>query len=406
MLLDTETALKVAHDIVHDAEEFLGGKWSRLLKSQSEETSGFVDFEFSDGSLIRVPCMWKIAMLAEGPERSELVLKNRGVSVTWKPGTVTAVGAFSGLIANGPIMTDILETDSIVGLHADSGDSPLLIENGMFDNIASAALIASGCVIDKIAADVAAIISPDIETIQYAGDGAYIDATLDALEGDSIDAFDLQCTGEQIVAVEKMNAWGHTAGEPETDAIYAGTIPFLPLTASAGPINGFDNPLASNPFFPDWFYVFDRTTTWAMKYAWVPTLGRPSKPAWRDSDGIYWHLAPIATNGSRFGAPNMVYPPRCQDDSGNTTVAPFIPEANGLVITVKHLGNTALPYALSDRYTCSGDDEWSWTPCNTTRIQGPALTQFVVRREFTITDNKIVAVEYQLLPLGETNAAV
>lgn len=428
MLLDTETAVKIAHDIIHDAKEFLGyedpsgsagsdnsegdkkpwvpGKWEKVINGTPEDVpEGYVDFEFSDGSLIRMPCVWQALLFAQGAERPKLEFKRGGTTVTWQPGSVVAArGSVEGLVSDGPVVVDNLITESILGISKGTTSSVEIVK-GKFDAITAMAIIIAASVIEKLAVNTDATITGGRFENLLAGGEGYIDADVEEWDGNSIDVEDLVTSGEQYVAVEKMNAWTQSPPlAPTTDAKYTGTIPFLPLNEKALPINGFDNPLESNPFFPDWFYTCNQGGPYNPRYAWVPSLTKPSKPAWRDSDGIYWYQARVTWDASMFGTVNMIYPPRCRTEDNYDYVLPPVPAmADGLVITVQQLDNSSIPYTVGDRYEFRNENEWFWQPGRSIRVRGPSLTQFVLKRVFTVVNGEITAVEYQLLPLGDVN---
>lgn len=405
MLLDSETALKVAHDIIHDSEEFFA-KWKLLAANASEMPEGFVDFEFSDGSLIRIPCVWQILTLAEGAERPELVLRNGDAAITWKPGEASsAAGAVAGLLCDGAIPAGAISTDALFGLNQRSGGAPLRIIQGLFNTLVSASLVTSACTIKKITTDnTAEIIGSSFEDLFASGEG-YIDADIDEWGGDTIDAEELVSYGEWHVPVEKMNAWvSGDSSDPATDAIYTGAIPFLPLDPNGLPVHNFGASLTDNPFFPDWVYTSDKPAIWRPAAAWVPSLTKPATPYWRDADGVFWYLARVTTDKGIFGGVEMAYPPRCREnDNAEATVPPVPVTADGIVVTVQHLTDGTVPYATSDRYEYRSPGEWYWEPGRTVQVNGPGATQFVLKRVFTIINGMIVAVEYQLLPLGDVN---
>ena len=429
MLLDTETAVKIAHDIIHDAKEFLGyedpsgsadvldnsegdkapwvpGKWAKVINGTPEDVpEGYVDFEFSDGSLIRMPCVWQALLFAPGAERQKLEFKRGGATVTWKPGSIVASpGTIKGLVSDGPVAVDNLITESILGI-SNGETSPIEIVKGKFDAVTAMAIIIAESVIERLTVNNEAAITGGIFENLLAGASGYIDADIEEWSGDSIEAEDLVVSGEQYVPVEKMNAW--TEGSPlapTTNAKYTGVIPFLPLNEKALPINGFDNPLESNPFFPDWFYTCDQGGAYAPRYLWAPSLTKPSKPAWRDSDGIYWYQARVTRDASIFDTVNMIYPPRCRSEGDYDDILPPVPAAaDGLVVTVQQLDDSFIPYITGDRYEYRSENEWFWSPGRSIQVRGPALTQFVLKRVFTVVNGAITAVEYQLLPLGDVN---
>lgn len=401
MLLESETAVKAAHDIIHNAEEFFD-KWLLLLASQEEVPEGYVDFEFADGSLLRVPCAWQILMFSEGAERPYITFKRGDTVATWRPGTVSSfAGAFSGLVSDAPVTLNVLAVESILALTWTYGTGYVNIEDAEFDAITTLSIIAAYCVITNLVINTTAqVTGGTFENLEMLGKGV-LDADLGELTGDSLAADDISCTGEQVVPIEKVNAWDSGYG-PKTDAIYTGGIPLLPLSASAQPINGFDKPLESNPFFPDWFYVSNYGATSKAGTAWVPSRTKPSKPAWQDSDRIYWYQVNVSTTESKFGSPNMIFPPRCHEEgSYSTTVAPVTADADGLVVTVKIVEKCSVPICLTDRYDFQDENTWTWYPGNSIIVKGPCIEQFVVKRVFYETAGKITAVEYQFLPLGD-----
>lgn len=429
MLLDAETAVKIAHDIIHDAKEFLGykdpsgssggsdnsegdktprvpGKWAKVINGTSEDVpEGYVDFEFSDGSLIHVPCVWQALLFAQGSERQKLELKRGGTTITWKLGAIVAArGSIEGLASDGPVAVDSLTVESILGIRSGT-TSTIEIVKGQFDAVAVTAIVIAASVIEKLTVNNEATITGSTFANLLASRAGYIDADVEEWGGDSIEVEDLVASGEQYIPVEKMNAWSQNAPlAPTTDAKYTGVIPFLPLNENALPINGFDNPLESNPFFPDWFYTCNQSGTYCPYYLWAPSLTKPSKPAWRDSDGIYWYLAKVAWDASNFGSVNMIYPPRCRPEGNYDDVLPPVPAvADGLVVTVQQLDDSFIPYTTGDRYECRSENEWYWYPGRVIQVRGPALTQFVLKRVFTVVNGMITAVEYQFLPLGDVN---
>lgn len=405
MLLESETAVKAAHDIIHNAEEFFD-KWLLLLASQEEVPEGYVDFEFADGGLLRVPCAWQTLMFAEGTERPCITFKRGDTVATWRPGTVGSfMGAFSGIVSDSPVALHVLVVESIVSLAGTYRSGYINIEGAEFDAITTLSIIAAYCAIKNLIINTTAqVTGGTFENLEMLGEGT-LDAALDELTGDSLIAEDMSCTGEQVVPIEKVNAWYSDYG-PKTDAGYTGGgIPLLPLSASAQPINGFDQPLESNPFFPDWFYVSNYGATWKAGTAWVPSRTKPSKPAWQDSDGIYWYQVNVSTTESKFGSPNMIFPPRCHEaGSSSETVAPVTAEADGLVVTVKIVEKCSVPICLTDRYDFQDENTWTWYPGNQIMLKGPCIKQFVVKRVFYETAGKITAVEYQFLPLGDMDA--
>ena len=220
---------------------------------------------------------------------------------------------------------------------------------------------------------------------------------LESLQADAIYANTLESTGEQVTPVEKMNAWAADNGI-HTDAKYTGTIPFLPFNASASPMNGFAHNLEDNPFYPDWMYANRDDCAYGPKFVWVPSIDRPNKACWRDSDGIYWYRATVPS--APWRGRSLVYPPRCSaNNSTNYTVPPIKADADGLLVTVKALSpNTYV--CVKDSFTYINDDEWSWNPGSDITLSGPAIAQFIVKRTFRMTAGKITRLEYEFLPIG------
>lgn len=409
MLLDTETAVKVAHDIIHDAEEFIGhpdegipGKWAALLGTSADIPSGHVDFEFSDGYLLGVPCVWQVLLYDVSPTRDQLTIRRNGESVTLRP-VIGELEDMAHIESDGPMMLGGLFVDTIYPPE-NTEDPFLYVHDAQFGSVDIDSATASYCHVDALTINGSAIISSGIfENMAPSGNG-HVDASLSSLDAETLSAYGLICGGEQVVPAEKVNAWLPSDAAPKTDAIYSGNIPVLPLDAGATPINGFGNPLEDNPFFPDWFYVANVPGPWRARYAWVPSLEMPSGAAWRDSDGIYWHLVSVVTNAAAYGSAYMVFPPRCRNPAdGDLVVPPMRADADGLIINVKHMDDSILSYVILDRYEYQDDNTWRWYPGRTVSIKGPCIRQFVAKRQFTMVSGRIVAVEYQLLPLGEVD---
>lgn len=234
------------------------------------------------------------------------------------------------------------------------------------------------------------------------------DAEVDVVSArfDEIKATELICTGEQRITVEAFNAWyGASSGttRPQTDAKYTTYIPFFPLSATGAPINGFEKPLVDNPFYPDKIYMDEHGAPWNASFAWVPSATRPSVPYWQDTDGIYWYKVRVGTSASRFGSPNLIWPVRASADNTYTdsTTPPMKAEADGMIVTVKAFASQSVPVCLTDRYTFESEETWSWYPGATRMIKGPRICEFMAKRHFIWSGNKITAVEYEFLPIGD-----
>jgi hypothetical protein len=407
MLLNSETAIKVAHDVIHDSEEFFT-KWSRLAASAEEVPEGYVDFEFADGALLRIPCVWQIMLFAEGAKRPSIIFRHNGYTVEWKPGTMgtASVGAVSGLISDGPIKAGNLTLGSIV-----SQNDWIQIVDAVIEYFNSTVAVVRNGSINKIAvADAATMTGCTFDTLMPEGNG-FIDAELNDARIDNVDADTLITRGEIFDPVLKMNAYD-SKGErlysplPKTDAKYDMYIPFFPFDANAHPINGFDAPLVDNPFYPDWFYVCDSPCPWRPATVWVPSHAKPSEPCWQDEDGLYWHEAKVTSDASKYGSPRMIYPPRCREGDSNSTLPPVKKAADGIVVTVKFLEGISLPVCVRDTYTKQSDGTWYWYPGLTRQTKGPCILQYVLKRKFTETNGEITAFEYQFLPLGDSNGVL
>lgn len=403
MLLNSDTAVKVAHDIIHDAEEFFK-KWPLLAGAASAAPEGYVDFEFSDGYLLRVPCAWYTLLLNPDNIISRLILKNGGQMAIWAPGIIqTGTGSLSGVISDSPIVAGEISTEDIVAFGRQTSDIALIS--------ATAGSIAA--ISFKIKETT--VLSLTVKGKAYIYDGVFdnliqgnavIDINLDNLYGDSLIAEECVCTGETIVPVEKMNAWQENESAPKTDALYSGAIPFRALDGSGNPINGYDNPLVSNPFYPDWFYVSSsRVFIWRPNYVWVPSRTVPSSPYWKDSDRIYWYQVNTQTSASQFGTPHMVFPPRFGSNYPESILPPLKADADGMVVTVQILDEGVFSICVSDKYTYIDETAWSWSPGKTIQVNGPCIAQFIAKRMFAETSGRITSVEYQFLPLGEIDAA-
>lgn len=407
MLLNSETAIKVAHDVIHDSEEFFA-KWSRLTASAEEVPEGYVDFEFADGALLRIPCVWQIMLFAEGAERPSIIFRRNGHTVEWKPGiTGTAsVGDVSGLISGGAIKVGDISLETIL-----TQNEWAQIVDAVIEYFNSTVAVISSGYINKITVTTAATMTGcTFDTLVPEGNGS-IDAELNNARIDKVDADMLITRGEIFDPVLKMNAYDSKSERlysplPKTDAKYDMYIPFRPFDANAHPINGFDAPLVDNPFYPDWFYVCDSPCPWRPSTVWVPSHAKPSEPCWQDEDGLYWHEANVTSDASRYGSPNMIYPPRCREGDSDSTLPPVKKAADGIVVTVKFLEAASLPVCVTDTYTKQSDGTWYWYPGLTRQTKGPCILQYVLKRKFTETNGEITAIEYQFLPLGDSNGSL
>lgn len=411
MLLDSETAIKVSRDVIHDIEEIVGkenspAKWKRLLGSVEDEPAGYVDFDFSDGAVLRVPCVWAIRKYGAGAARPSLIFTRNGVTATWTPGNInTARGRTLALISDTAAIVGDIVADAIVGIEKPSG-APVEIAGAGIPLLAASALTVAHSAINRLTANNVTITGATFSKLE-ASNGVII-ARLDTLDGYTVDADMLRSGGEQATATLKMNGWPRHDGAPVTDAEYTGYIPFMPLTDAAQPINGFDNPLQTNQFFPDWYYICDVGAYWMPTKAWVPSLTRPGRPSWQDEDGIYWYQVEVTTN-PYTSAYQMIYPPLCRvDNTVDRAAAPFKKEADGLIVTVKIVGanRAASKIIRCERFEYLSDDLWAWNPMpgGIMSIRGDRCMQFVAKRSFHILSGRINYVDYQLLPLGDSNA--
>lgn len=408
MLLNSETAIKVAHDVIHDSEEFFT-KWSLLTASAEEVPEGYVDFEFADGALLRIPCIWQIMLFAEGAERPSIIFKHNGNTVEWKLGTTgtSSVGSVSGLISGGTIKAGDILLEEIL-----PQKEWAQILDAVIEYFNSTVAVVRGGNINKITvADTSTITGGTFDTLVPEENG-FIDAELNDARIDNASTDMLITGGEIFDPVLKMNAYDSKSERlydplPKTDAKYDMYIPFSPFDANAHPINGFDAPLVDNPFYPDWFYVCNSSCPWRPATVWVPSYAKPSEPCWQDEDGLYWHAAKVTSNSSMYGLPNMVYPPRCREgDSYNDTLPPVKKAADGIIVTVEFLEAVSLPVCITDTYTKQSDGSWYWYLGITRQTKGPCILQYVLKRKFTETNGEITAFEYQLLPLGDSNGVL
>lgn len=400
MLLNSETSVKVALDIIHDATEFFT-KWGALTGTSNDVPEGYVDFEFSNGWLLRIPCVWKLMEYEKGDERPSITLKNGDLTAEWTIGDVsTSIGTISGVESDKNIQMKSLSAESIIAL----GDV-LELMKGTIDTLNATRGTVSAGTIHKITGSGHASINRGTFVNIVPKENGTIDMDLTGGRIGQTATKKWVCGGEIISPVLKMNAWSSlTEGAPKTDAQYTGIIPYVPFDSNAYPTNGFDNPLVDNPFFPDWIYVSDYTGEWRPHIAWVPSYAKPEEPSWQDTDGIYWHAAQVVTNASMYGSPCMVYPPRC-GTLESLVLPPVKKEVNGLIITVECISANSPSICLTDRYVKEKYGTWRWSPGVTRHIKSPYIKQFILKREFSVVNGEIAAFEYQLLPLGVADAA-
>lgn len=412
MLLDSDSSLKVAHDIIHDANEFFK-KWSWLLAEPDDSSlgedstvpEGYVEFEYSDGSIFNVPCVWNVLMFSEGDVREKITFINGEHSGQWSVGTVsTAVGAFYGLISDAPIEVGALKTDELIALNNEDYDDVLSIIFPQIEDLSTGAIDALALTIQEFTGTNTTmgnctfndVLAPDAEVEDV------VSARIDELK-----TTELICTGEQRITVESFNAWYEgsvSSARPQTDAKYTTYIPFFPLSATGEAINGYEKPLVDNPFYPDKIYMDEHASPWKPSFAWVPSATRPSVPYWQDTDGLYWYKVRVGTTESRFGSPDLIWPVRAAADQINytdSTTPPMKAEADGMIVTVKALSSLSVPVCLTDRYTFESEEAWSWYPGTTRSIKGPCIREFMAKRNFIWSGNKIIAVEYEFLPIGD-----
>ena len=403
MLLNSDTAVKVAHDIIHDCEEFFA-KWKLLLAPREECPEGYVDFEFADGMLIRIPCAWTFEG-TDTPEVPVLLFKNgeQTAEMTVASKAVT-VGSIVGAESTVPITFGDITANYLMGL-SNGGDARLTVINAAISRLVGYAYTISQSTIKNLKVeDSATIDGGTISSIDSSG--GTISADLDELRSDSFIVESLTCGGEQIIATEKYNATYEDAYPQPTGARYSSHIPLIGISRSNyAPVNGFEDPLAVNPFFPDFIYVTSGgVPAWRPSVVWVPSDTAPTGKSWRDEDGLYWKPVTVRSSASQYGNVSSVYPPRCWTENDNTPILyPMKAEVDGLVVTVKIIGNLYVTFAVTDRYTYQTDDTWSWTPGEVKGFTGPCMLQFLVKREIIRVGGVINAVEYQFLPLGGAN---
>lgn len=403
MLLDSDTSLKIAHDIIHDANEFFK-KWPWLLADpdtspeESTVSNGYVDFEYADGSMVRIPCAWTTLLFSDGESREKITFKRGTMLGEWAPGSSWDASA---IVSNVPVVVDNLFIETAAA--PDSDTSIEIVMPNVHDVVAGVVKTINAIIQNLTATGSFGLRDSSYENVLMK-DG---EADLNDLRADAASSRDLVCTGERIVPVEKINAWPENETSPETDAEYSGNIPFECLSASGTPLNGFQSPLIDNPFYPDLIYVGARgIPVWKPTYAWVPSIGRPSAPYWQDTDGLYWHKVNVITSASRFGSPNCLWPIRTTPNKNNseTTTPPMKIEADGMIVTVKVLESVEVPICVTDRYEYKNESTWTWSPGTTKMIKGPRVCEFMVKRNIVSWDgSKISAVEYQFLPIGDLN---
>lgn len=414
MLLDSDTSLKVAHDIIHDANEFFK-KWPWILKTPdhppegSTVTDGYVEFEFSDGSVLRIPCHWVVFQYADGSVTEKLQFRRGANSATWRAGmTGTAAGQFAGMLSGAGINIGALVISEIVAMNEGGAEAPVMIETPIIDSLVCLNLRTKGSAIGALAAsDEFELEGDTFEDVETA-DGAVENIQFCAEEAVSRS---MEGVGERKIPVDRFNAWRITApGEtpPRTNAPYTGEISFDALSPDGSPMNGFDNALISNPFYPDWIYVSEYKASWKPILAWVPSATRPASPYWQDSDGIYWYRARVVPAGGDPGSVCCCYPPRTVPGTlyiggGNNTTPPVKADADGMIVTVDILAEGPVSICLLDKYVYQDDNTWAWAPGYTRTVTGPRICEFIVKRNFIRSGSSITAIEYQFLPLGDLN---
>lgn len=403
MLLNSDTAVKVAHDIKHDCEEFFA-KWKLLLAPREECPEGYVDFEFADGMLIRIPCAWTfkgpdapsvpVILFRNGEQEAEMTVSSKAM----------AVGSIVGAESTVPIAFGDITANYLMGLTRD-GDARLTLVNAAISRLVGYAYTISQSIIKNLTVEESTTIDGGIIS-SIASSGGTISADLDELRSDSFIVDNLVCGGEQFIATEKYNATYEDRYPEPTGARYSAHIPLVALTSSNyAPTNGFEDPLVDNPFFPDFIYVTSGgVPAWRPSVVWVPSDTAPAGKSWRDDDGLYWRPVTVHSGASQYGNVSSVYPPRCWTERDNTAILyPMKAEVDGLVVTVKILGNLQCTFAVTDRYTYQDDNTWRWTPGEVKAFTGPCMLQFLVKREIIRVGGAINAVEYQFLPLGGAN---
>lgn len=413
MLLDSDSSLKVAHDIIHDANELVR-KWPWLLADPSNPpegstvSEGYVDFEYANGSVARIPCAWMIFINSDGDVRERIAFIRGEASGEWTAAHVESAGGSAfGLASSSPISLNSVTAERILALDAEDKGARASIDivSAQAEGISTGSADVYNCSISELGSDHSVTLTDNTYGDLDIPDG---EISLDDFSAEDISTNVFTYGGEQVTAVEKINAWipqeGHNA-LPETDATYSGYIPFDALSGSGIPMNGFNNELISNPFYPDWIYVGGGGAPWKPTYAWVPSATIPNGPYWQDSDRIYWHRVRVSTSSSGFGSPNLIWPIRTASDSnyGESTTPPMKADAEGLVVMVKVLASGEVPVCVSDRYEFENDSTWTWSPGAVRMVKGPCICEFIARRVITRSEGKITAVEYQFLPTGDLN---
>lgn len=421
MLLDSTTSLKMVHDALGDFLEFLGidprtgisnmSKWRQLLASpedpdlpeDSAVPDGYVEFNYSDGHAIQIPCLWKVTYLSDGSNRERITLRNGQDAAVWECRKFnTAYGEITALFLERLAEIGVLSANRLIAHNSvEYGHVLTLVAPGIFNMIA-ANVDASGLSVEKI--KVSGIAS--VESCSFAElDLADGDAAISSAQIEDAVAGTFTCDSPRLQFAEKFNAWTSKAVSTETDAAYSGYIPFDALSSDGRPINGFGLPIAANPFYPDFVYAINYPSTWKPPFAWVPSSKPPTGTYWRDSDGIYWHRTRVTTTESRFGNVNAIWPPHSMisGDFDTETLPPFRFAADGMIVTVQNLSATQILVAATDRYTRGQDGNWTWAPGNVSRLSGERMCQFMARRNFIWSGDEIAAVEYQFLPIGYPN---
>ena len=405
MLLDSDSSLKVAHDIIHDAAEFFH-KWPLLILSPEETpgdedvANGYVDMEYADGSLLRVPCAWSILGFDDTRICETLTFKNGAEKTIWVPGEHdTASGTLAGVYSDGPITAGMLELKSIIARRND-GAYPVIIIRPLISKLNGQTLNGTNCRIHQLNAPGEFSLQNCTFVNLNIPDG---NVSLSMCEATEIDGGELESRSEQIIAAEKFNAWMPSSTSRTTDAKYSALIPFDALTAEGLPINGYDRMLSDNPFYPDWIYASEYVHPYEPGFAWVPSSTRPRDAYWQDEDGLFWHKVTVSIRESMRDLPYYVWPPRTSPDMSNSqsTTPPMKAMVDGMVVTVRSLANRPVQICLTSKYEYKSDTEWQWYAIAARKLPPHGICQFITKRVFQWSGNKIVGVEYQFLPIGE-----
>ena len=210
MLLDSDSSLKVAHDIIHDANEFFK-KWSWLIAERDSSSlgddstvpEGYVEFEYSDGSIFNVPCVWNIFMFSEKDVREKITFINGEHSGQWRVGTAsTSVGAFYGLISDAPIEVGTLTTDGLISLNNEDYGDVLSIILPQIENLSTGTIDALALAIQEFTGTNTTLGNCTFNDVS-APDAEVEDVV--SARVDEIKATELICTGEQRITVESFN---------------------------------------------------------------------------------------------------------------------------------------------------------------------------------------------------------